>query len=337
MLDRFDKRTILIVTSALGTLQALALMYLVYMHEVTILEVVVLALLMGIVNAIDGPGRNVIIKEAVEHPHNVRQASKMFTSLYNVAQVLGPGLAGFLILFLGYPGTFFLNGLSFVVLIVALVNMHMVRRELPAQDQTSKSVFAVLVHGARYVYAEPGVRLGVVMTGAICAFGLFYSSLLSVIARDMFHGGPLTYSYLAMSSGIGSLVGSFAVVNFHERVSHKRFVVGGMVILGVSQVVLSLLSLVPAAMCFLFFMGFGFIVSFSSLRSSIIHITKHELSGIVMGITFSFFYGGMVLGSFAGGYLATIYGCPAVLLAAGAVMVILGFTTPFLPGINELE
>jgi predicted MFS family arabinose efflux permease len=336
LLDRLNKRKVLMVTSLFGVLQSSVLVFLTYTHQTTIFEINILALLMGIVNAVDGPGRNVIIKDAVEHEYNVRQASKMFSSLYNLAQVVGPGLAGFLILSVGYPLTFVLNAVSFAALIVALANMRLAPRAISSSDENRPSIWRQVGQGAKYVFSQSAIRLSVLLTGAICTFGFFYYAILSVIARDMFNGNQITYSYFAIASGVGSFLGALILIKFNEKISHKLFVILGILLLGTALALLSQTTNVLSGVTLLFCAGFGFMVSFSSLRSSIIHLAKHELTGIVMGFTFTFFYGGMMLGSLGAGYFANLYGCPAVLLFGGMALVLIGLSASFLSGINEI-
>jgi MFS family permease len=339
LLDRFNKRKVLLITSTLGILQTGTLAFLTYTNQITILEICILALFMGIVNAIDGPGRNVIIKDAVVHDYNVRSASKMFTSLYNLAQIAGPGLAGFLVLSFGYPLTFVINGFSFAALIVALLNMKLaVKNDIDPNDLAGKKpIMDILKEGVRYILNEKGIRDSIFLTGGLCIFGFFYYPILSVIARDMFGGGPITYSYLAGSSGVGSFIGALILINFGERISHKLLVVTGIICMGIGLLVLSMLSYLPLGMLFIAIIGFSFMVSFSSLRSSIIHITKQSYVGIVMGYTFTFFYGGMMLGSFLGGYFANLYGCNIVLMSGGIILTAIGCLTPLLPGMSRLD
>ena len=337
LLDRFDKRKVLIVTGLFGVAQASIFVFLTYTHQINVLEICILALCMGIVNAIDGPGRNVIIKDAVENQYNVRQASKMFTSLYNLAQILGPGLAGFMILYIGFPFTFTLNGLSFVVLIVALLNMHLPSKIASVESNQKMKVWALIGQGYTYVFSEPGIRLSIILTGLICTFGFFYIPILSVIARDMFHGSPITFSYFAAASGLGSFLGALVILKFNNIIPHKTLVICGITLLGASLLALSFLTHFYLAIVCIFLAGFGFMTSFSSVRSSIIHLARQDLVGIVMGITFTFFYGGMMLGAFSAGFFANIYGCSPVLVVGGIIMILIGLSVPYLSGVNDLD
>ncbi len=336
LLDRWDKRKVLMWCGAIGTLQALTLAYLTHTSHITLWQINGLAFLMGFVNAIDGPGRNVIVKDAVADKRNVRQASKMFTSLYNLAQIAGPGFAGYLVITFGYSFTFLLNALSFVALIVALANMKMAMRSPEAANGSGK-VWTQVLEGGKYTFSEPGIRLCILLTTGVCIFGFSYYLLLAVINKYMLHGNEVSYSHLAAANGAGSFAGVFLAIALGERISHKTLIIAGMVLTGISLILLCWTTNTYLAMVDVFLAGAGFMASFSSLRSSMIHIAKQEAAGVVLGYAFTFFYGGMMICAFLVGPLADHLGLPLVLGMSGAVLLVMAAATPFLPGINELE
>jgi MFS family permease len=337
LLDRWDKRRVLIATGIIGILQALVLAYLTYTNQITLWGINSLALLMGFVNAIDGPGRNVIVKDAVSDKRNVRQASKMFTSLYNLAQVAGPGFAGYLVVHFGYPFTFLLNAFSFLVLIVALANMRLAMKAPQSEGEIPAKVWKQVLDGGKYTFSEPGIRLCILLTTGVCIFGFSYYILLAVINKYMLGGDEIGYSHLAGANGIGSFVGAFITIVFGEKIAHKLLVVTGMVVTGICLLLLSKTSDPYFAIGCVFLAGTGFMISFSTLRSSIVHIAEEKVAGVVLGFAFTFFYGGMMICSFTIGPLADHFGSPRVLAIAGVVLLVMATLTPLLPGINELE
>ena len=188
-----------------------------------------------------------------------------------------------------------------------------------------------------YIFSEPGIRLSIILTGLICTFGFLYLPMLSVIARDMFHGNAITFSYFAAASGLGSFFGAFVILKFNDIIPHRTLVICGITLLGASLLTLSFMTYFFAGIVCIFLAGFGFMTSFSSVRSSIIHLARQDLVGIVMGITFTFFYGGMMLGAFSSGFFANLYGCPAVLMTGGIIMLAIGLTVPYLSGIKYID
>ncbi len=339
ILDKGDKRKILMVTSALSAVQPLVLAYLTWTEHVTVAEICILALFAGVTNAIDGPGRNVIVKDAVLHPHNVRPASKMFTSLYNLAQIIGPGMAGYLVLNFGFASTFLLNGFSCTGALVALAMMKLVPRDLRTASAAleKKGVWHLVCEGARYTFSHPSIRVCVILTTLLLTFGMSYFTLLAVIARDVFHGDPLVYSRMAMCSGAGSFVGVMASIKFDGRMSHRWTVVIGMLVLGTTLTALSQTTDVDIAMLLIFIAGTCFMATFSTIRSSIIHLARRELSGIVMGFTFTCFYAGMIFGSFGAGAVANHIGCMPMLGISGIALMALGVAANFSQGVRGLD
>ena len=337
LLDRHDKRKILIMTGVIGALQATTLAWLTYTNTATLANILGLALINGFINAIDGPGRNAIVKDIVVDKQNIRQASKTFSSLYNLAQIAGPGFAGYLVLHFGYSFTFLLNALSFVVLIVSLVSVKLTTKLETSGGSVRSSIWREVVEGGKYTFSDPGIRLSILLTTGVCVFGFSYNVLLAVINKYLLHGSEITYSHLAVSGGVGSFAGALLAMTLGDRISHKTFVIGGLTCSGAALILLHQTTNIHLAMVFVFMAGLGFMSSFSSLRASMMHIVKQEKTGIMLGFAFSFFFGGMMTCSLTLGYLADKLGLAFVLETAGIALLVLAAVTPFLPGIDELE
>ncbi len=336
-LDRCDTKRILFVTTVLGFIQAVALAYLTYAHLASIFAINILVLCTGLITVIDAPGRNVFVKELVGR-HQVRYASMVFLSLGNIAQMVGPGAAGFLVWYCGYPITFMVNSVSFVVFLSALVMIRLApHRSLPARTAPQPGVRESLVRGAVYILRHREIATCIVLTGVVSTFGFSYTSLLSVIVRDMLGGNPVVFSHLALSSGAGAILTLVMVTCCHKFLSHKVLFVSGVVTLGIASVLLSLTKDVTSAAILLFFAGYGFTVSLITIRSSITHLVRYDLVGIVTGYSYTFSCGGMVLGSWGAGIVANRLGCPAELAICGCVLVVVGVASYFLPGIDHLD
>lgn len=338
LLDRYDTKRVLFATTALGFAQAVAFAYLVYAHCASIFTINLLALCTGLIIAIDAPGRNVFIKEIVGR-HNVRFAAMVFLALGNIAQVVGPGAAGFLVWYCGYPFTFVMNSLTFVVFMVVLLMIRLPQQEsvLPAVDVSRPSVSGSLAAGAAYILRHTGLTTCIALTGIISTFGFSYLSLLAVIGRDMFGGGPVLFSYLAMWAGMGAVPAVGIAVVFHKFFSPRALVVSGVLIIGVAFVLLARTSDVRYAEALLFCTGYGFTVSLITVRSAITHLTRQDLVGVVTGYSYTFSCGGMVLGSWGAGIVANRLGCPAELTLCGVTLVLVAVGTYFLPGIRMLN
>jgi MFS family permease len=345
IVDHYDKRKILWVTAILGVVQGLLLVTITRgsdIHHIpdsiAIWKIMAIMLFTGITNSIDGICRNAIVKDAVVNHYNNRMAGVFFSSLYTIGMILGNGLAGWLVLWIGYSNTFVINSLSFLILIFGLSQMCF--KHLEEKPKTSKKVFdgawQKIKLGAQYSFSEKGIRICILLAAAVTVFGFAYNVILSVIAKDMFQSGKTGYSYLAATAGAGSLLGSITAVLWSER-RPKMFIVVGCILTGLAHIAFALTTNINHAAVCVFFCGAGFMSAFLPLRGAILHIVDTKMIGMVLGITFTFFYAGMVLSSVVAGYVAKHYSCPAVLMSCGIILLTLGITTPFMPGIEEIE
>jgi len=339
VVDHYDKRKILWITAVLGIIQGGALAYLTYHdpHDIAVWQIMAVMAFTGLTNSIDGICRNAIVKDAIVNDYNHRIGSVLFTSLYTFGMILGNGLAGYLVLSIGYSMTFVLNALSFCVLIFGLSQMDF--GHVQAKNRTRgvfEGAWTRTKSGVAYAFSERGIRICILLAAAITVFGFAYNVILSVIAKEVFHGGPKDYSYLAAMAGAGSLAGSVVAVLWSSRIP-KTFIVGGCLVAGMGQIIFAQSSNINHAAAIIFFCGFGFMVAHLPLRGAIMHIVKKELVGIVLGVTFMFFYAGMMISSVISGYIAKHYGSPTVLVCCGIVLISIAIMTPFLPGIEEVE
>jgi predicted MFS family arabinose efflux permease len=208
---------------------------------------------------------------------------------------------------------------------------------VPEHVVVHQGIWHSLVKGGEYIVKEPGIRVCMFLSASICAFGYTYMVLLAVINKYILHGTEASYGQLAGLNGLGSLVGALITVYLGERVSQKAVVIIGHLMLGLSVLVLSQMTSSMTASACVFFAGFGFMLAFTTLRSSMLHIASDDKKGTVMGFIFSFFFGGMMLSSIIVVPLADHFGLPSVLAFCGVALLIQASVTPFLKGVEELK
>ena len=336
--DRTDKRRTLQITAILGAITAGILVYWTYIdvHHIAIWKIMTITFVTGCVNTVDGIGRNAILKEAILHPDNHGIGGIIFTSLYTFAMVTGNGLAGYLVSWIGYAGSFTLNALSYLVLIWGLSQMDF--SHLPPKNQSGKiwtGMWTSAKEGARYSFSHSGIRLCILLSAAITIFGYCYNVLMPIIAKTMFAGGPKEYSYLAACSGMGSLTGAIVSIIWGER-RPKTFLVVGCLVIGIGLIAFAETTNINHGAAILFCCGFGFMIGFLPVRGALMHLVPKERVGIVLGITFMFFYVAMAISAYGAGFIAKQVGCPTVLIMSGIGLIATAIVTPFLPGIRKI-
>lgn len=204
--DRFPKRHLLIVTQGFALAQAATLGILVVTGAVQLWMVYAMAALFGTVTAIDNPARQTFVLEMVG-PANLTNAVTLNSVVVNVARVVGPAIAGFLIAVVGIGICFLFNAASYVAVIVALT---MMRTEDLNPSPTQARAKGQLRAGLAYVRATPPLLVPLVMMAIIGTLSYEFSVILPLVAERTFGGGAATFATLTSAMGIGAVVGGLA-------------------------------------------------------------------------------------------------------------------------------
>jgi MFS family permease len=112
LIERMDRRNLLVWTQALAGLQSLALAWLTLAKLITIHEIIALSALQGLINAFDMPGRQSFLVQMVENKQDLGNAIALNSSMVNGARLIGPALAGIVIAAVGEGYCFLIDGLS---------------------------------------------------------------------------------------------------------------------------------------------------------------------------------------------------------------------------------
>ena len=317
--DALPKRLSLLCTQTTAMCLALILGTLVLLGHVEVWQVMLMAFLLGIVNAFDMPIRQSFVVEMVGRP-DIGAAVALNSAAFNAARMVGPAIAGLLIGVIGLAPLFLLNGLSFLVPIIGYLRMD-VRQLVPVVrarvDRTAGAVVDSLVEGLRYVRATPMILLCVVMIGIVSAVALNFPVLGPLVARDILGGGAATYGFLMAAAGVGSLISALSLA-FGGRAVLGRVLVGAS-LLGVAVAGIGLSSTLPVSVLLMGIVGWS-TVAMGATTNTIIQLTvPDDLRGRVMSVYTTVFAGTTPIGSLLAGGLASRLGVGPTLVLAGVV------------------
>ncbi len=312
--DRHDRRRLLLGSQYVQMAAAFTLAGLVFFGHVRIWHILGLSGLTGMAQAFGGPAYQSLIPSLV-HKKDLPNAIALNSIQFNLARVFGPLLAGAALLF-GTAACFGLNGLSFVVVIVALMSLHI--KHIPPADR--KPMLQELKGGLAYARSQPSIIALTVLAFLTTFLGLPLLTFLPVFAREIFHGEVRLYTYMMAFSGAGAVIGAL-VVAWLGRFKHMglallvvQAIFGGLI------VAFALSRMWWWSCLLLFFAGAALIVVFSMTASLVQLIVPDHLRGRVVSIYMVAFRGGMPLGSLAGGYAASLTSAPHVLAVNGALV-----------------
>ncbi|TMQ73000.1 MAG: MFS transporter, partial [Candidatus Eisenbacteria bacterium] len=205
IVDRIDKRRLILLTQTLAMLQALALAILAGTHVITPSMLLALAGVFGAISAFDLPARQSFLVEMVGK-EDLSNAIALNSAAFNTARVLGPAVAGGLVAMAGETTCFFLNALSYVVVIVMLLRM-----DVAPRSRTRAATAGSLRDGIRYALDLEPIRNLLLLLGVTCGLDFQYTTLLPVYARQILHAGPGAYGLMVAAFGLGSLLSALVL------------------------------------------------------------------------------------------------------------------------------
>ena len=312
--DRLPKRWVLVGTQAVEMILAFTLALLTFTGVVSYVDVLILALLLGIANAIDMPTRQAFVVELVG-PEDLTNAIALNSTVFNAARLVGPALAGLLIGIIGISGCFLLNGLSFLAVIAGLLIMNPMHR--PARHLESlREIVQDLREGFRYVRLNQLVRAVIVIVGAVGTFGANFNVVLPIFARDTLGVGATGLGWLMASMGLGSLVASLALAYGGGRPSERTIVLAA-VAFSIFEMALAPVSSFAVSLGLLTMIG-AMMVMVSAVANSFLQASvPHRLRGRVMSIYTTVFVGTTPIGNTVSGIIAESTGAFGPLLLGG--------------------
>ena len=286
--------------------------------------ILVLALLLGITNAIDMPVRQSFTVELVGR-EDIGPAVALNSAMFNGARVIGPAAAGLAIGALGVAIAFVINAFSFLAVIVGLWLMDERELKLPtrfARPDSARAVVRNLREGLDYVRGTPVVLLAVVVVGTAATVGMNFNVLIPAFAQHVLGSGASGFGFLMAASGVGSLLAALWLV-FGGGPRPFRLA-SGAVILGVSSLGLAVTQVFAAALVLMVAIGFGSILMAATGNTMIQTAVPDHLRGRVMSVYTTVFSASVPIGGLTMGAVASAFGTPVAIAIGGVLTVATG-------------
>jgi MFS family permease len=329
--DRIPRRTLMVITQTSMMILAFILAGLTFTGLVQPWHVLVLALLLSVANAFDAPARVSFVKEMVPK-EDMTNAIALNATMFNVATVSGPAIAGVTYSLVGPAWCFLINGLSFIAIIVGLL---MMRIDAAPRSALKTQAAKEIIEGLRYVRSQ-GLILSLTVSMAVVGiFGMGMLSLLPAWAVDVLGGDVTTNGWLVSMRGLGSLVAALMLASLGRLQIRGKLWTIGSILMPVMLFAFAWARWLPLSLGLLTLVGWSFIMMANNSNAMIQSVVSDELRGRVMSIYTLAFFTSMPLGSVIAGFVAERIGAPLTL--AGASLVLLAMaagTFVFIPKIR---
>lgn len=317
LVDRFPKRRVLLITQGSLAVLAVILASLTYFKVVQYWHVLLLALLLGIVNTIDMPTRQSFFSELVEKK-DLMNAIALNSSIFNLARILGPAVAGLLIGLVGIAVCFYLNALSFVAVITGLWLINTPAHTVGGVHKGSaRHIFSDIMEGLKYIVERKVIMLPLLLLALISTFVMNFNVLVPVYAQQNMNQNATGYGFLMTCMGIGSFVGAITIAAMSRSGPKLVYMLGGAFGMSLFLVMLSFEKNYELACVTLFAIGFCSII-FTALVNSTIQLNSADnMRGRVMSV-YSLVFGGVTpIGSLYAGNLTELAGAPVCMMVSG--------------------
>jgi predicted MFS family arabinose efflux permease len=311
--DRFPRRQVLFVTNSAQVVLALTLALLATFHHLALWEIFVIAGLRSTTQGFDAPARQSWVPLLVPR-EMVGSAIGLNSIAFNAPAVIGPPVAGLLILSVGISASFYINAVSTFAVITALVFM----RPSPASSTKREGVLASIAAGVRFLAGHPVLGSVVLMLTVTCVFVRPYAQLLPAYAAHVIHVDARGLGAMMAAGGAGAILGSLATALVGN---HRRGVVwfASACVMAVCAIVLGVVHVFPLAVATLVVMGLATLSFAGSSNVLLQTLAPDDMRGRAISVFSMIILGLVPAGSLALGALASVIGLGYAMMVGGAI------------------
>jgi MFS family permease len=314
--DRMSKRRLLLMTQTAMGLVGLVLGVLVVTGSARLWHAYALALALGVAAAVDAPARQAFVSEMVPR-EDLSNAVGLNSASFHAARIIGPGLAGLLIAWVGTGPVFLINAATFAGTLFSLT--HMRTAELSPAPRTERGR-GQLREGLRYVRGRPDILLIMAVVGLVGTFGLNFQMTTAIMATAQFGKGSGEYGLLGSIMAVGSLGGALLAAR-RER-PRLRLVIGAAFTFGVFASVSALMPTYELFAVALIPVGLSSLTLMTSANATVQLSVAPEMRGRVMALYMAIFMGGTPVGAPIIGWVGGAFGPRWTILVGGLVSLV---------------
>lgn len=313
VVDRFSKRMLMMITQSSFAVLSLGLAALTLSGNVEAWMVWGIAFITGLVTVIDNPARQVIVTELVGQK-NLRNAISLNSSVFQLGGMIGPAIAGALLLAVGAGWAFAVNGAACLLVVVMLT---LLRASQMTKTAPSPRSPGQLRAGLAYAVSKPTIIWPVFLVAVFAVFGLTMPVLLASYASTVFHVGAGGYGLFNSMIAIGALTG--ALLSTRRANLRLRTVVIGIGVTGLLQATTGLMPSIAPFAILLITVGMSSLL-FQTASNSLVQMSSNiGVRGRVMSLYVLVLLGGQAIGGPLMGWIVSTFGVHVGMLVSGGM------------------
>jgi MFS family permease len=321
--DLYDRRKVLLLTQSVMAIVALVFGLLTAMGTIQLTQIYLLTAIQAVTISFDLPARQSLMPNLVP-TEDLPNAFSMQSLAVNFGAIIGPALSGVVIATLGQEYTYYINALSFIAVLLALIAIGPVPQDalrdrtvrVPVRAQTPGMNLSMIKDGVRFIFRQPLI-LSSMLLDFFAAFFSSANTLLPYVARDILHVGPIAYGWLSAAQSIGAVTAGVIASQRTQIRRQGKILLVSVFAFGLSTVVFGLSRSFMLTMAALILVGASDTVS-TIIRNTIRQLqTPDSLRGRMVSVNQIFFMGGPQLGEVEAGVVAQALGIPFAIVSGG--------------------
>lgn len=318
--DRMSRRKLLIITQVGTRAPALVLAGLTFAGVVEVWHVIVLAVVLGVVNAFDGPARQAFVVEMVGRD-DLPNAIAMNSMSFNLGRIVGPAVGGVMLVTVGAGWCFLVNGLSVIPVVISLVMM-----VLPAYEPKTGqlSPWQQLRGGLSYVRHSPVLRALLLLSLLFSLFGITYGTVLPAFVDKVLNADAAAFGALNAMSGIGAVTAAFLVARYGDRGQRGRWLAWALMGFPLVLMLFAVTSSYWVSLVLSGLLGVGFMFVYTLLNTLLQTNLVDEMRGRVLSLYTLTFFGFTPFGNLLVGAMSESFGLSIALLTSAAACLVFG-------------
>lgn len=313
--DRYNRRMILFITQSTAMVVAVVLGLLTYVGVIQLWHIYALTAIQAAAMAFDLPARQSLVPNLV--PRELLPSAFSLQSIaFNTGAIVGPALSGIVIGYLGQEDVYFINAVTFLAVIVALMLLGNVPQSQKAIQRGLRAALTDIRDGVSFIRHQPLI-MSTMILDFIATFFSSANTLLPYFAQNVLKVGEIAYGWLAAAQSVGAVTVGLVVSQFRHIRHQGMLLVGSVVVFGAATILFGLSNWYGIAFMALILIGAADSVS-TIIRNTIRQLnTPDSLRGRMTSINQIFFMGGPQLGEVEAGAVAQFFGIPFAIITGG--------------------
>jgi len=319
LIDRIEKKKLIIITQSILSVLALILAVLVFAKKIEYWHILIIAGIQGFTNMFDMPSRQTFVIEMVGKD-DLMNAIGLNSMIFNAARIIGPAFAGVIMAGFGVGFCFLLNCISFLPLIVGLFFIQPI---LVTMRRDPKNIFREIAEGLKYIYSDKILLKTIIAVAVIGTFIMNYSVMIPVFAKTVLLGNEASFGLLMSSMGVGSLIGALTIAARSKRGPKQITLIITSISVSIVFILIGLNNNFLLTSILMALSGFCAVSFLTTANSALQLNSKDEFRSRVVSVYSLVFLGSTPFGNLITGGISANFGISACYIAVGITVLVL--------------